>query len=1122
MVEVASLKKTMLIKDFFMEIRKAPSRFLSIFLIVTLGVAFFSGIRSTEPDMTLTADEFYDSHNFTDIRIQGTLGLTEEDLAAVSSLEDVKWAVGGKSADLLAQYNDALLNFKVIADLGDKNKIDVTEGRMPEKVGECLIDAGTMTDYGYQIGDSISFLSPDDSDLSDTLCQDSYTIVGIGSSPEYISYSRGSTTIGDGSLDAFVIVTPEAFSLDVYTYIDVASVKAESAIVYSDAYDEAVSDLKKTIEDTLSDERCQIRYTSVVDEAQSKIDDAQEELDQASADAKSKLSDALTELEDGEKQYQDGLDQIEENEKKLADAYQQLTDAQTQLEDGQAQLNEGASQLQSGWSQYYAGLNEYHQNVQNLAASRSQVESGLTAIQNYESAMQQIEDSLTAINQAKAALAQLPEGASLPDGSSMESLLAQEASLNEQKASLEENASSLPDKTSLQASLAQIEAGESQLAVAKESLDASYEQLSNSQATLDASQAEIDANAATLAEGLEEYQSGKLQLEEGKAKLSDSRSQLDEGWTEYEDGKEEAESEIADAQAQLDDAQDELDDIEYPKWYVSDRSGFTSYSELGDNALRMGAIGTVFPVLFFLIAALISLTTMTRMVGEQRVQIGTMKALGYSNHDVAFKYIAYALSASVSGSLVGVLLGEKFFPWIIITAYKIMYPHLDTLVIPYNLPCALLAGLAAIACVSIATIYSCFHELAETPASLMRPLSPANGKRILLERIGFFWKRLSFSRKSTLRNLFRYKKRFLMTVLGIGGCMAMMILGYGLKDSIGDITDIQYNDLQTYDSMIVLNDNATEADWKSLYSKAASTDSIDETLSIQMTSMDAGEEADSISTYLIVPQDLSSLSDFYTFRSRKGHEAYQLDDSGAIISEKMAKKLNLAPGDTLTLSNEDKEQYSLRVSAVCENYLGNYVYVTPDYYQECFGEASSPNVLLASLQNSSKSEEDALAESFLKEDYVINISFVDDLRSQMDDILDMLDTIVLVLIASAGLLAFIVLYNLNNINITERRRELATLKVLGFFDREVAAYVYRENVLLTIFGMIIGLFLGKLLHTYIITTVEIDSAMFGRTIKLMSYVHGLFWTALFAIVVNLVMYFKLKLIDMVESLKSVE
>lgn len=1105
-----------------MEIRKAPSRFLSIFLIVTLGVAFFSGIRSTEPDMTLTADEFYDSHNLADIRIQGTLGLTEEDLSAVSSLDDVKWAIGGKSADLLAEYHDALLNFKVIADTGDKNRIDVTEGRMPEKVGECLIDAGTMTNYGYKIGDQITFLSPDDSDLSDTLCQDSYTVVGIGSSPEYISFSRGTTSIGDGNLDAFVIVSPEAFSLDVYTYIDLASVKAESTIVYSDAYNDAVSDLKEEIEDTLSDDRCQIRYNSIMSDAQAELDDAQSELDQASADAKSKLSDALAELEDGEEQYQDGLKQIEETEDKLSQAYQQLESGQTQLEDGQAELNAGASQLQDGWAQYYAGLNEYQQNLQKLSDSRSQVEEGLSAIQRYQSALSELDSALSSLGQAKAALSALPEGSSLPDGSTMESVLAQETALKEQKAALEASASSLPDQATLEASLKEIEAGEKQLAEAKATLDASYAQLTASQSTLDSSQAEIDANAQTLSEGLAEYQSGLSQLEEGREKLKDSRSQLDDGWTEYEDGKEEAQNEITEAQAKLDDAKAELEDIEYPKWYVQDRSVFPNYSELGDNALRMGAIGTVFPVLFFLIAALISLTTMTRMVGEQRLQIGTMKALGYSKADVAFKYITYALSATVSGSLVGVLLGEKFFPWIIITAYKIMYPHLDSLVIPYNLPCALLASLAAIACVSLATLYSCFRELSETPASLMRPLSPAGGKRIFLERIGFFWNRLSFSRKSTLRNLFRYKKRFLMTVLGIGGCMAMMILGYGLKDSIGDITTIQYNDLQTYDSMVVLNDSADEKDWADLYHKVDAEEEIDKTLSIQMTSMDAGPEKDSVSAYLIVPQDLSDLSDFYTFRSRKGHTPYQLDDSGAIISEKMAKKLNLSPGDEISLTNEDKEVFTLPVSAVCENYLGNYVYITADTYRQYFGEDSQANVLLLSLQNSTEATEDALAEAFLQEDYVINVSFVEDLRSQMDDILAMLDTIVLVLIISAGLLAFIVLYNLNNINITERRRELATLKVLGFFDPEVAAYVYRENILLTIFGMIIGLFLGKLLHTYIITTVEIDSAMFGRNIKIMSYLYGLFWTALFAVIVNFVMYFKLKLIDMVESLKSVE
>ena len=536
----------------------------------------------------------------------------------------------------------------------------------------------------------------------------------------------------------------------------------------------------------------------------------------------------------------------------------------------------------------------------------------------------------------------------------------------------------------------------------------------------------------------------------------------------------------------------------------------------------MRAIGQVFPAVFFLVAALISLTAMTRMVEEQRIQIGTLKALGYSKFSIAGKYIAYALTATLGGSVLGVLFGEKVFPWIIIYAYKIMYQHIPDILVPYHLSYAVQATLIAVLCTLAATIFSCYRELASVPAQLMRPPAPKQGQRILLERVKIIWKHLNFSWKSSIRNLVRYKKRFFMTVFGIGGCMALMVVGFGLKDCIFVIPELQYSSIQTYDAAVYFDAGLSPEDKEEIADSVRDESAVSDELMVRMQNLEvtAGDETEEV--YLTVPESLDDVGNFLDFHSRTKPDVYSLQEDEAILTEKAADVLGVEPGDTVTLEDDDMGEKEVTIGAICENYMGHYLYLSPDYYEELFGKQAQYNGVLIKVKEGQEDQIEKVGSSLLENSNVLNVSYTSSIEDQLDDMLRSLNLVIVVLIISAGMLAFIVLYNLNTINITERKRELATIKVLGFYDTEVAAYVYRENVLLTLIGAVAGMILGWVLLQFVIVTVEVDDVMFGRVIDFTSYLYSFLFTLGFSMFVNWVMYFKLKKIDMVESLKSVE
>lgn len=783
-------------KDFYMEIRKSPGRFLSILFIVALGVAFFSGIRASEPDMRLTGDTYFDESNLMDIKALSTYGVTQDDVDAILKIDGVEHAEGAYSADFMQVVDKKQKVLHVISLQDEMNQVKLSDGRMPQKAGECLADQ----DAGYKVGDTIKLRSGTSDEVIDTLTTDTLKVVGLCSSPMYISYGRGSATIGTGTISAFVMVPEETFDMDVYTEVYVQVKGAKNEVAFTDGYDKKVEKVLDQIED-ITDERAEIRKQELVNEAQEKIDEAREELEQGRADAASELADAAAKIADAEEQLTSGKAQITSGKKQIASAKNTLSKKESELEQAQNQYNAGLAQLQEGEAQYEAGLAQYE-------AAKPEAEAKI------QSGREEIEKKKQELVEAPAQLEQLKQMVAGLEQKQTAGIITEEeeATLKE----LKENR--IPQLEYFIANGEQlIASGEAELDAAQKQLDDTAATLAQTKSELDAAKASLNGVPKQLASGKSQIQSGwaeirkqEKKLEEGAAEIAENEAKVAEAKIEYANGEEEAAQKIAEGEQKIADAEAKVQDIEKPTWYVYDRDTLTEYSGYGENAERLGAIGRVFPVLFFLVAALISLTSMTRMVEEQRTAIGTMKALGYSKMSIAKKYLGYALIATAGGSVLGVLIGEKILPYIIVYAYGILYQHITHILVPYQWIYAWMAAAAAIVCTMAATFFACYKELVAQPAVLMRPPAPKNGQRVFLERIKFIWKHLSFTWKSCIRNLTRYKKRFFMTVFGIGGCMGLMLVGYGIKDSCYEIAELQFRDIQMYDGSVYLKEDISD------------------------------------------------------------------------------------------------------------------------------------------------------------------------------------------------------------------------------------------------------------------------------------------------------------------------
>lgn len=1113
-------------KNTFREISKSKSRFLSILLICAIGVGFFSGVRATCGIMKTSADDYFDGHNLFDLRVLSTFGLTGDDVKAISEVEGVDGVYPSKYTDLALHRGEEEYLTRVFSKTSDEiNKVDIFEGRAPETDEECIVSYNILHE-GIKVGDKVTLEDLTEADEF-PLVRDEYTVVGLYSTPMYISKTqRGSTNIGDGAIDAFMIVPEEHFTQDVYTEIYVRSDTLKGFSSYSDEYKDFRDSISDKLE-TLGISRSEIRYDEVIGDALREIEDGEKELEKAKVDGQKELDDAKKELDDAAKQIADG-------EKELADAKKELDDGAAQLADGEKELADAKKEIDNG----KAALAETEKTLEDakkqLEDSKEQLDAGQAELNSQKAALEEGKAQLnTARLQYEQGLAQYEEG--LRQLQQMEQAYGS-AAVAELKAQLEQT------KAQLDAAFAQITqneqtiaAGEEQLSAAQAEIDAGteqynaglaeyengYSQYLDGKKALEDAEREYNEGVETLAQKRQEYNDGLKSYEDGKAELSDAKKKYEDGLVEYNDGVAEYNSEIADAEKELSDAREEISDAGNAEWYIFTRDDNVGYSEYESNSERINRIAAIFPVFFLLVAGLVCLTTMSRMVEEQRTQIGTLKALGYSNGAVMRHYMIYAVSGAAIGGAVGAVGGCFLFPSVIVYAYSMMYDikKIHYLFTPENMIVSIGSMTLAIA---LTVFFSCRKALEETPASLMRPKAPKAGKRVLIERIPFLWNHMSFFAKVSGRNIFRYKRRMFMTIVGIAGCTALSLTGLGLKNSISDIVDLQYDKIYKYSGYLAYDEDAKPSEIESIYDTLLEYEPDTKYTRALIKQYETDFSGNKVTCYVTCVEDTALFEQFVDLHERRSSEKLSLSD-GAIITEKAAKLLGLSAGDTLNVKISDSSTKSLVISGITEQYTSHYLYMSESVYKELFG--ASPKFNMVYFDNGISRDEavqDAFSEHVIANDNVLALIMNASSLSSVHETLQIMDLVTVVLIVSAAALAFVVLYNLTNVNITERIREIATLKVLGFYDMEVSSYIFRENIILSIMGGIVGLGLGYALCMFVITTAEIDEVMFGRSIHAPSYLWAFLITLAFSLIVNFIMTGVLKKISMVESLKSVE
>lgn len=1115
-------------------------RFLAIAAIVALGTGFYAGLRMTAPDMKLAADEYFDGTSLMDIRVLSTLGLTDDDIAALRHVEGVEAVMPARETDVMVtidseQYAARIHSLPDAARTSDTsdgvharsddpdylNRPLLVRGSWPQKAGECVLSANLVENDAIAIGDTVT-ITEGTQDVDDTLVTRTYTVTGFVNAPYYAtSSSMGETTLGSGSIQQYMYVPEGDFSADLpYTeaYVTVRGAADEHAS--SDAYDRRVAEVMDRIE-ALAPEREQARVDGLKADAQKELDEKRADYEREKADAQAQLDDAQRQLDeaaatiaqseqqlaDGQASYDSGVTELA-NQKASAEA--QLADAERQIADGQAQLDaqrpaleDGAAQLQQGWDAYDA---QAAQVEAQLAPVEAQIAAG-------RQQLSQMQAQLDALNQDPEANAE-----------AIAALQQQIAALQQQLAAAQQQVDGA--RQQLADARATLDQQQASYDAGKAQFDASAQQLEQARTELAAARSQADSQ---IAAALQQLDSAAAQLQDGRAQLEQGRADYDSGLAEYEQQKVDADEQLADAERQLDDAQRQIDDLESPEWLVMDRTANYGAASFEADADRVDSIAAVFPFIFFLVAALVALTTMTRMVEEERALIGTFKALGYRRGRIASKYLAYAAVASGAGSLVGILVLSQVLPAVIMKAYGIIYfvPEL-----PLPLPIdPWFAGLAAglgVGVTLFATWAAVTATLRERPAQLMLPRAPKAGKRILLERIGPLWRHLSFSWKVTFRNLFRYKKRFIMTVIGIAGCTALLLTGLGLSNAINDIIDKQFGEITKYNATVTLVDDLSDEERQRV------DDLLDDgslvtahTMVMRQNMLASGPDEQDKRMELVVPEDPASFDDYVALDTRVGHEPVELADDSLVLTEKLAGELGVRVGDTVALTEQDalgnatSASYEATVTGIVENYVYHYAYMGPALYERLMGEAPDYCTVLA-ITTSDPDRRAQLSSDLLAIGGVKTVAYNDETIDAYRDMMSSVNMIVVVLVTAAAALAFIVLYNLTNINITERMREIATLKVLGFTPREMNAYIFREIFLLAAIGCAVGLVLGVWMEGFVVVTAEVDQIMFGRDIHATSFLLAFLLTMLFTVLVMLAMRGKLHRIDMVESLKSNE
>ncbi len=1155
------MKRNAMRKNLSRTVLKSFGRYIAIAAIIALGTSLFMGLRMTKYDMVATGQEFTDAQNMFDLRLVSTYGWARSDVQAVQEMDGVVDAEG-------VFYLDAIVNvgqreaesvYRLYSLPETVDRVALRGGRMPERANECLAD-------GFQFDDSIlgtqvTLSTENSEDTADVLRYDTFTIVGYVASPLYMDMNRGTTSVGSGSISSYFYLPADAFDADYYTEIHV-TIPGEYAI-FTQEYDDAMSAAADAIEPKLAT-IAQKRYETVRAEAEKAYADGLKEYEQGRMDFEEGKQKAQQELSDAYDALTKSEAQLSYAQSQITSGWTQLTAAKQELEEGQKQLGSYEKILKTARTTLYAPLEASKATLEaELAEQLTQIESLQKQVAEIERQIDQINadyaDDLAALSEAQEILAGADARLAVLDGS----IVAAQTALGVAKLFPDANASLIAE---LEARIASLSTERDTLAEQKQQAQAEYDRAQAvleeplaQRAELEAQKQELQVQLRTaeqtcegieksidgvrqsisaldeefapieqeLADGRQEIADGQAQIEQSQqqlwaseAALKDGKAQLEEGWTEYENGVKTMEQELADAQAELDeadaalsDARDAIKSMDGPEIFVLDRNSNIGYASLDSNSDIVYSVSKVFPVFFLLIASLVCITTMTRMIDEERTQIGTLKALGYKNSAIIGKYMVYAGSGAVLGCGVGTLLGCTIFPKVLWAAYCIMLYIQPDVVLTFNWQ--LSAGIAAMytAAILIVTWYSCHRTLAEVPAELIRPKAPIVGKKMLLEKLPI-WDRMSFLNKVTVRNIFRYRQRLAMMLVGIGGCTALLLTGFGLRDTIVNIADYQFEEVTTYDIQVYFTDGQSNFDEQSFRKKVSGAEKI---LFYHQESVDIEADAQTRSVYLMAADaELAELIDLHA-----DEEAVAMPKLGEVVlSVGIAEAMGVQIGDEVTLRNADMQVLNVRVSGIYDNHVYNYAIVTPETVQAQLG--ALPEKQMALIRVSDDADVHSVSAYVAGLPRVMNVSVSEDLASLVGSMMDALDLVVLVIVICAGALAVIVLYNLTNININERIREVATIKVLGFNAAETGAYVFKENLALTILGTLLGLPLGRWFLGFVIEQIKIDLVWFKPRASVWAYVLSALMTIISALIVDQIFYYKLERINMAEALKSVE
>lgn len=1013
--------KKALFKDSVKEIKNAYKRFISILLMAFLGVGFFAGMRVASPDMVNTINQYYNENQVYDIQIVSTLGLTNTDIVEVSKVDNIETIVGTYEMDGKLEIENREVITKVMC-VENLNRPILLQGKLPENQDECVVEEKFLVSNNKKIGDSIEVeiekTKNDEGEEIEYLNQTKLTIVGTVKSPIYISRDRGSSKLGAGKIDYYVYVTKENIKAkDIYTNLYIKVRDCEKYLTSSKKYEDFIAKVKDEIE-AIKEERQKARHDELVSIATAKVEEAEEELNTEKQRAQKQINEAQQKINKGRSEIQKAESELntgrKEADTQFVNAYQQIQTAQKTIAKNETQLTTKEQEANQQFAELEAQKQELQTQLQTVDSTLCQLE------KQYN----QIKDNPTISEEQK------------------QTLLAQIQNLEQ-------------SKPIISAGITKIENG----------IVASKQEIQNAKIQIQTAKKE-------LIQQEQQYEAKKKstyhQLENAKVKIEKSKKDLKAGEEELEKNEKELEEKITQAEEKLNNAREEIADIENPTWYVLDRYGNQGYYSFIQDTESVENIARVFPIVFFIVALLISLTSMTRMVEEQRTQIGTLKALGYNKMQIASKYVIYASLACIVGGILGMSVGFILLPQIIWMMYQMMYQMTDTIYISFNLAIGGKGLLLICICIIGATIYAVLKELVHTPATLMRPKSPKMGKRVLLEKIPFLWKHLSFSRKVTVRNIFRYKKRFLMTIIGILGCTALIVVGFGIRDSIRGIMPNQFEQVFNYDMEISLKNELQEEAKQEYIRSLQNRGEIEKIVETYVTSSTVSNKEKEEEVQMIVPKEEKELDGLINLTDIRTNQKVELQENEITITDKVAELIGVKQGDIITLKDSDKNEVQVKISNVVENYVFHYIYMSKTTYEKLYKKTYYTNVLFTKNSDISEEQEEILTTEMINQNEVATISRISSVMGMLDDTMKSLNYVVLILIVSAGLLAFVVLYNLSNVNISERIRELATIKVLGFYDKEVYSYVTRETVMLTIIGIILGLLGGYFLNYFII------------------------------------------------------